>query len=82
MNPIADTDISMDRVDDQVMPYKGLEVQFLMKQVIILDEVIESSAAAQRCQVLWVGIRYDIVQDLIGKIKKMIGHCHLLLSVK
>ena len=50
------------------MPYKGLEVQFLMKQVIILDEVIESSAAAQRCQVLGVGISYDIVQDLIGKI--------------
>lgn len=82
MHPIQDTDISIDRVDDQVKPYKGLEVQFLMKQVIILDEVIESSTAAQCCQILWVGISYNIVQDLIGKVKKMISHCHLLLSVK
>lgn len=82
MHPIQDTDISMDRVDDQVKPYKDLEVQFLMKQVIILDEVIESSTAAQRCQILWVGISYDVVQDLIGKVKKMVSHCHLLLSVK
>ena len=82
MHPIQDTDISMDRVDDQVKPYKGLEVQFLMKQVIILDEVIESSTAAQRCQILWVGISYNIVQDLNRKVKKMISHCHLLLSVK
>lgn len=37
------------RVDEQVMPYKGLEVQFLMEQIIVLDEVIEGSAAAQRC---------------------------------
>lgn len=28
------------------MPYKGLEVHLLVEQVIVLDEVIESSAAA------------------------------------
>ena len=65
MDPKQDTDLSMNTAEDQVMPYKGLEVQFLMKQVIILDEVIESSAARQRCQVLWVRISYDIVQDFI-----------------
>lgn len=47
------------------MAYKGLEVHFLVKQVIVLDEVIETSAAAQRCQVLWVCMDYDAVQDLV-----------------
>lgn len=36
----------MGRADEQMMPYKGLEVQFLMEQVVVLDEVIEGSAAA------------------------------------
>ena len=47
------------------MPYKGLEVHFLMEQVVVLDEVIESSAAAQSGQILWVRIGYDAVQDLV-----------------
>ena len=46
MDPIRDTTFSMDTADDSVMPHKGLEVQFLVEKVIVLNEVIESSAAA------------------------------------
>ena len=56
------------------MPYKGLEVQFLMQQVIMLDEVIESTTAAQCCQVLWVCIGYDGMQDLVREVKEIAGH--------
>ena len=46
------------------MPYEVLEVQFLMEQVIVLDKITEKSTAGQRCQVLWIHIGYDGVQNL------------------
>lgn len=55
----------MRRRVDQRIPYKGLEVHFLVEQVVVLDEIIESSAAAQGGQILWVCIGYDAVQDLV-----------------
>ena len=77
MGPKVDEKLSIETLDDQTMPYKGLEVQFLMQQLIILNEVIESTAAAQCCQVLWVCIGYNGMQDLVREAKEITGHdCH------
>ena len=57
--PKVEEKLSIENSDDQTMPYKGLEIQFLMQQVVVLDEVVEITAAAQCCQVSWVYICYD-----------------------
>ena len=77
MGPKVDEKLSIETAGDQTMPYKGLEVQFLVQEVIILNEVMESTAAAQCCQVLWVCIGYDGMQDLVREAKEIAGHyCH------
>ena len=82
MDPKLDKKLSTETSGDQAMPYKGFEVQLLMQQVIILNEVIESTAAAQCCQVLWVCIGYDGLQDLVREVKEIEDHyCHSFLSL-
>ncbi len=36
----------MNMADGAMIPYKAVKVHFLVEQVIIFDEIIESSAAA------------------------------------
>ena len=56
-------------------PYEGHEIHLLVEQVIVLNEVTKSPAAAQCCEVLWFSVLNDAVQNLMRQIEKAVSHC-------